>query len=327
MRRHHLRLLAAPDGRPLRLVEDVVDGDEVLEGALETADGTRFPVRGGIPRFVQDEGYTVSFGQQWHWYRAVQLESDRAQELTRARFREATGWTDDDLRGRLVLEAGCGAGRFTRLLAESGAEVYAFDYSGAVDACRETVDAAPNVFLAQGDLTMAPFRESAFDRVLSLGVLQHTPDPRASFLALVRHVKPGGEIAVDVYRKRGRVDRWGSKYWVRPLTSRLPPQLLRRIVEWYVPRWLPIDTRLARVPRLGRFLSAVIPCWNYTGMIEDPDELRAWAVLDTFDALSPRYDQPQTIEAVEEWVEAAGLIDVDVRPGGNGILARGRRPV
>jgi hypothetical protein len=128
-----------------------------------------------------------------------------------------------------------------------------------------------------------------------------------------------------VYRKAEYVDRWSSKFLWRPLTTRLPRAWLRRVVEWYVPRWLPLDTRLARVPRVGRFLTAVVPCWNYTGLLPlSPEELRAWAVLDTFDALSPRYDFPQTLEAARGWCEEAGLVDVDVRPGGNGILINAR---
>jgi hypothetical protein len=78
---------------------------------------------------------------------------------------------------------------------------------------------------------------------------------------------------------------------------------------------------------VGRFLTALVPCWNYTGLLPlTSSELRAWAVLDTFDALASRYDFPQTVESVREWCDAAGLVDVDVRPGGNGILINARRP-
>ena len=93
-----------------------------------------------------------------------------------------------------------------------------------------------------------------------------------------------------------------------------------------MPRWLPVDTRLARVPKLGRFLTAVVPCWNYTGLLPlERDELVAWAVLDTFDALSPRYDEAQTLETVQGWVRESGLVDADVRYGGNGIVVTARR--
>jgi SAM-dependent methyltransferase len=268
--------------------------------------------------------YADSFGEQWNRYRRVQLDSVTGKPLSRTRFFEGTRWPER-LDGERVLEVGCGAGRFTEVLVTTGAEVVAVDASSAVEACRETVGDAATVLRA--DLFSLPFPEGSFDRVFCYGVLQHTPDPRAAFLTIVRHARPGGQVAADVYRRLEHVDRWSAKTLWRPLTTRLPRSWLRRLVEWYVPRWLPIDTRLARVPKLGRFLTAVVPCWNYTGLLPlSRAELEAWAVLDTYDALSPRYDQPQTLETVHEWCAAAGLVELDVRPGGNGILINGRRP-
>jgi hypothetical protein len=93
------------------------------------------------------------------------------------------------------------------------------------------------------------------------------------------------------------------------------------------PSWLPIDNRLRRVPRIGRFLIAVVPCWNPYGLFELSDEEAvAWTILDTFDALAPRYDWPQSPESVEGWCSRAGLVEVSVRYGGNGIELNARRP-
>lgn len=290
---------------------------------------TRQPiaVRDGIPRFVVDAGYAESFGEQWSRWRLVQLDSHTGKPISRRRLEEGTGWDLDTLRGERVLEVGCGAGRFTELLAAAGAEVWAVDATSAIDACRRTVRDASNVHLFQADLHALPFEQGSFDRVLCYGVLQHAPEPRAAFRALVEQVRPEGLLAADVYRRADYVDRWSSKYLWRPLTTRLPPRALRRAVEWYVPRWLAIDTRLAQVPKIGRFLVAIVPCWNYTGLLPlSRDELVAWAVLDTFDALAPRYDRPQTLADVRSWCDEAGLVDVDVRPGGNGILISARRP-
>ena len=268
--------------------------------------------------------YADSFGEQWNRWRRVQLDSVTGKPISRTRFFEGTRWPER-LDGEHVLEVGCGAGRFTEVLVATGADVTAVDASSAVEAARETVGDAATI--VQADLFDLPFPEESFDRVFCFGVLQHTPDPRAAFLTIVRYARPGGWIAADVYRRAEYVDRWSSKYLWRPLTTRLPRAWLRRIVEWYVPRWLPIDTRLARVPRVGRFLTAVVPCWNYTGLLPlDEDELRTWAVLDTFDALASRYDEPQTLESVREWCDAAGLVDVEVRVGGNGIVVNARRP-
>ena len=282
--------------------------------------------RNGIPRFVPDDGYAESFGEQWNAYRRVQLDSATGKPLSRERLFRGTGWPER-LDGERVLEVGSGAGRFTEVLLGAGAEVWAVDASSAVDAARANLGGHPRLHLAQADLFDLPFEPGSFDRVLCFGVLQHTPDPRRAFLTVVEQARPGGAVAADVYRRAPYVDRWSAKTLWRPLTTRLPRRTLRRAVEWYVPRWLPVDTRLARVPRIGRFLTAVVPCWNYTGLLDlDREQLRAWAILDTFDALSPRYDEPQDIETVREWVAAAGLVDADVREGGNGIEVSGRRP-
>jgi SAM-dependent methyltransferase len=289
---------------------------------------TRPPLttRTGIPRFVPDDSYAESFGEQWNRYRRVQLDSATGKPLSRERLFRGTGWPER-LDGERVLEVGAGAGRFTEVLLEAGAEVWAVDASSAVEAARENLGEHERLHLAQADLFDLPFERCAFDRVLCFGVLQHTPDPRRAFLTVCEHVRPGGWIAADVYRRQPYIDRWSAKTLWRPLTKRLPRTMLRRVIEWYVPKWLPVDTRLARVPKLGRFLTALVPCWNYTGLVDlDREQLRAWAILDTFDALSPRYDQPQTLEGVRAWVAEAGLADAVVDYGGNGIELTGRRP-
>jgi SAM-dependent methyltransferase len=284
-------------------------------------------IRNGILRYVDEVDYAASFGEQWQRYRRVQLDSVTERSLSRDRLFDGTGWTPAELQSQLVLDVGCGAGRFTEVLLEAGARVVAVDASTAVDACRETCGEHPYLAIVQADLHALPFRPAAFDRVFCYGVLQHTPDPERAFRALVEQVRPGGCIAADVYRHQEFVDRWSAKRIWRPLTTRMPRDLLRRIIEWYIPRWLPIDNRLKSVPRLGRFLVAVVPCWNPRGLFDlTLEEEVAWTVLDTFDALAPRYDNPQSLEAVEGWCRRAGLIDVNVRYGGNGIELNARRP-
>lgn len=300
---------------------EIRDGDLAVDGG-----GSRVTVRSFIPRFAGESSYADSFGEQWNRYRRTQLDSRNGTTLTRDRFRSGTGWEEEDLRGNRILEAGCGAGRFTEIMLGAGAEVYAVDMSAAVDACLGNNGPHPRLHVVQADLFALPFEGGFFDKVFCYGVLQHTPDPKKAFLALTRFVKPGGEIAVDVYRRTPWITRWTAKYWYRPITRRMPRDLLRRIVEWYVPRWIPIDNFLQRVPVLKRAVPAIIPCWNYTGILPlDEKQIREWAVLDTFDALSPRYDNPQTIKDVASWFEEAGLADIRVRPGGNGILGNGRK--
>jgi SAM-dependent methyltransferase len=287
--------------------------------------GHAVPYRGGVFRFREDSGYNSSFALQWNRFKTNQIDAVNGTQLSLRRFAE-TGWAPADLSGKLVLEAGCGAGRFTRILSEAGARLVAFDYSAAVDACRENNGHFPNVAFLQCDIFDMPFRPHGFDYVFCHGVLQHTPDPKGAFMALSRLVRPGGRISIDVYHKDGLIRPWKSKYLWRPLTTRMRPERLLAFLEWFIPKWLPIDTAIKRIPRLGNYLGAVVPCWNYYFTDLSPEQKRAWAIMDTFDALAPTYDNPVRLADVRSWFSELGWSEVEVRPGGNGVIGNGRAP-
>jgi SAM-dependent methyltransferase len=318
-----MTLAQEPTGIDLALLADVLSAPlEFVDGCLMLR-GHAVPCRGGVLRFREDNGYNSSFALQWNRFKTNQIDAVNGTRLSLRRFAE-TGWAAGDLAGKRVLEAGCGAGRFTRILAEAQARVVAFDYSTAVDACRENNGNFSNVVFLQCDIFDMPFRPAVFDYVFCHGVLQHTPDPKGAFTALTRMVRPGGRISIDVYRKDGLIRPWKSKYLWRPLTTRIRPERLLAALEWFIPKWLPIDTAIKRIPRLGNYLGAVIPCWNYDFTDLSPEQKRAWAVMDTFDALAPVYDNPIRLEDVRDWFAALGWSDVEVRPGGNGVVGNGR---
>jgi SAM-dependent methyltransferase len=296
-----------------------------LDGGQLIIDGRPVPVRNGVVRFREDSDYNAPFALQWNRFRTNQLDAVNGTTLSMKRFAES-GWSTADLKGKRVLEAGCGAGRFTRILGEAGAHLVAFDYSGAVDAAVENNRQFKNTVFLQCDILDMPFRQGAFDYVFCHGVLQHTPDPEGAFRALVAMMAPGARISIDVYRKDGLIRPWKSKYLWRWLTTRMEPKKLLRLIEWYVPKWLPIDTAIKRIPRLGNYLGSVIPCWNYFRTDLSDEQKVEWAIMDTFDALAPAYDIPARLEDVERWFRESGLIEVEVRPGGNGVVGNGRKP-
>src|SRR5882672_9662337 len=142
--------------------------------------------------------YADSFGFQWNRHSRVQLDSFNGLSLSLDRLKAATHWPDD-LTGEVIVEAGSGAGRFTEHLAKTGATVLTFDFSDAITANLANNGDCRNVCFFQGDINDLPIPAGTVDKVLCLGVLQHTPDPRQSFLSLARLLKPGGQIAIDVY--------------------------------------------------------------------------------------------------------------------------------
>jgi SAM-dependent methyltransferase len=293
-------------------------GNRIKRGRLIDPDGADIPIIDHIPRFVGAENYARSFGMQWNLFRTTQLDSHNGTTLTRDRFYSGTKWDDHEMEGESILEAGCGAGRFTEILLGAKAKVYSFDYSNAVDACYKN-NAHDNLCLFQGDIYSIPFEQGRFDKIFCHGVLQHLPDSKSAFMNLVKFLRKGGKMSIDVYMKDGRINSWKSKYIWRPITTRLDPDTLFKVTRCYISKWLRIDTFLKKTALL-RGITLCVPCWNYVGWPLTDEQRLEWAILDTFDALSARYDRPQTIEEVTSWFEEAKLEDVEVSKGGNGII-------
>ena len=275
---------------------------------------------------MRADNYASNFGFQWNRFRRTQLDSVSGHPISRERFLRSSGIGPGDLNGKLVLDAGCGAGRFAEVALSLGARVIAVDYSKAVDACKLNLGASENLEVVQGDIYHLPFPPEHFDFIYCFGVLQHTPDAAGAFAQLPRFLKPGGKLAVDFYPKLARNVLW-PKYWIRPLTRRMPQATLFRWVEKLVPKVLPLSDLLARVPGTRGRLRYLVPIANYRGVLPLNDEqLREWAVLDTFDMLAPEHDHPVTIGTLRSWFERAGLIDLHVeRPGF--IIAYGTKPL
>jgi 2-polyprenyl-3-methyl-5-hydroxy-6-metoxy-1,4-benzoquinol methylase len=304
---------------------DHADGEQILSGTL-AGGGDRIPIVRGIPRFCALANYASTFGYQWTAFATTQLDSRAGwRNVSEKRLFAETGWPPR-MDGERLLEAGSGMGRFTEVLARSGAEVFTFDASVAVEVNAEHNGRFRNVHFAQADIHAPPYEWGSFDRVLCIGVLQHCPAPGKAFQALTPFLKPGGEIVIDVYRLSWR-SLFLGKYYLRPLTRRLRPEALHRLVKAHVGWAYPLTGSIQTLAgSLGRKVSAVLALADYRGVYDAPDAtLRALTELDTFDMLSPTYDRPQTLAEVRRWFRDAALIDVTVKPGRNGIEARGRR--
>jgi len=307
----------------LSLRNTEVQASEILEGELVcTQCRNSYPVRGGIPRFVSPDNYAESFGFQWKRHRTTQLDSHTGLPISRARLFEVTGWSDK-LHGQTVLEAGSGAGRFTEMLAETGATILSLDYSTAVESNFMNHGHLPNLHLFQCDIFCIPLRPASFDKVLCLGVIQHTPDPLGAVRSLVQFLRPGGELVLDVYAKRlTALLSW--KYLLRPLTCRMDRTRLYDIIAWGVPKLVPLAVVFRKC--FGRIGARLLPIVEYSHLGLPPDLNREWAILDTFDMYSAAHDHPQSLATMRRCLKEWGMSEIDVRDGLNGVIARGRLP-
>jgi 2-polyprenyl-3-methyl-5-hydroxy-6-metoxy-1,4-benzoquinol methylase len=144
-----------------------------------------------IPRFVDPENYAASFGLQWNEYRTTQLDTYTGTSISADRLTRLVGGSLNIFNGKKVLEAGCGAGRFTEVMLAANAQVFAVDVSSAVEANYMNCRNYPNYFVCQADIRALPLQPEQFDVVVCIGVIQHTPDPEVTMATLCSHVRPG----------------------------------------------------------------------------------------------------------------------------------------
>jgi SAM-dependent methyltransferase len=267
-----------------------------------------FPIVDEIPRFCEPENYSQSFGFQWNIFDKTQLDNYSHSNLSEARFYGETAWNPSELAGLNILEVGSGAGRFTEVfLRTTKAHLYSIDYSNAVEVnWRNNSKYHDRLQLAQASIYAMPFPDDSFDKIFCLGVLQHTPSFKDSVAALVRKAKIGGEIVVDFYPINGWYTKVHSKYIFRPITQRLPKETLLWLIRKNI-RWMLVLFDLLCCVRLG-VLTRFIPITDVRGFPKTltPEQRLEWAVMDTFDAFSPEFDNPQRIQDVARMFEDCG---------------------
>ena len=121
------------------------------------------------------------------------------------------------LRGKHVLEIGCGLGAASAEFARQHARVTALDvtWSGVNAVARRFALERLRGAAVQGDAMHLPFPNSSFDFVWSWGVLLHAPDLGAALAEIRRVLKPDGELRLMIYNRHsfynwlGIVGRYG----------------------------------------------------------------------------------------------------------------------
>lgn len=309
MKRAALEFLACPDCTgELAITTAVTDAAEIMEGELHCQScSVRFPIRGGIPRFVrsvtQIETQTAeAFGYEWKQYR----------ELAPRYRQQFIDWlrpiTPEFFRGKVVLEGGCGKGRHTALAAEFGARaIVAMDLGDAVESAYANTRALDNVHVVQADLNRPPVRR-VFDYAFSIGVLHHLPDPETGFRALVSKLRDGGTISAWVYGREG--NGW-IVHVVSPIREHVTTRLPLRVLDWLsagiaVPLFA--ATTLLYRPARNTRAARLLPYAPYLGYIADfPFREQRSIVFDHLLAPIAFYIRR---DEFEQWFTRAGLRDV-----------------
>lgn len=281
-------------------------------------------VRREVWDFVRDRDYAATFGDQWQRYSETQLDSRNGTTISRDQFERITGWRD--LRGRTVLDAGCGAGRYSEVALSMGARLVSMDLSEAAYVTRQNLPESESSVVVRGSLFAPPLAPAAFDDVFCIGVIQHTPDPLGVIAPLVRALKPGGRLAIWMYERRWYLPLM-PRMLMRHATSRMPNRMLRGLVRGLVTGFTPAARLVPRVPSrsLRKLATAALPIASYWGSLPlTADQQVQWSLLDTHDWLSPRYDLPQNFADVRAALESAGGVEIE-RVAMPGLAIRARR--
>lgn len=149
--------------------------------------------------------------------------------------------TFGDLAGKRVLDAGCGKGRFARVLLgeHPTARIHAMDIALAM-----LRHVAPPLAPCAGSLTALPYATGAFDALYATESLEHAVDIEGAVAELCRVVKPGGRIVVIDKNK----DHWGrleTPEWERWFGQRELETMLgkhcRRVESRPISYWEDVD--------------------------------------------------------------------------------------
>lgn len=336
MKTRVLEWLVCPvDHGPLRIEDPVAVGEgeaaDVVSGRLVCGCGHAFPIRDGVPRLRPDdlladgsaeaeqirqrakEGQTIaaSFGREWeHFDHDASRTWHETVEDRQRLFMQEVALTGEQLRGKLVLDAGCGNGSHSNGISQLGCEVLAADVTDAVTEAHRRYGAAPDsrVHYVQADLMNPPFRPGSVDVMYSSGVLHHNPDTRAALDSVCRSLKPGGTCYIWVYHMEPGL-KFRLQLLLRSMVCRWPAPLKHAFVRaWSVQSMLRQHLRTLF-------------------KLNDEKDRLTWSerIVDLMDIYTPRYRHMHTQDEVKGWYRALGMTDIattEVRDWGFGVVGR-----
>jgi arsenite methyltransferase len=335
------------DGGPLELQEAKRDGDEILAGALRATGGREYAITEGIPRFVtvEDPGQAQtqsSFGFKWTKSDSFGSEGMKRELhswlLDRYGFASGDGMRAFFASHERTLDAGCGAGFATSAWMDddwsSGGTWVGADISDAIDVARERLGQFPGTHFVQADVLELPFRPATFDVVFSEGVLHHTPSTERAVKTLVRLLRPGGELMIYVYRRKGPIREFTDDY-VREQLAELTPaeaweamrpltRLGQALAELETTVEVPEDVPLLGI-KAGRHDVQRLIYWNVAKLFWNPELTFEENNHLNFDWYAPRYAWRHTEDEVRRWFAESGLEIARLHVHEAGFTVRGVR--
>ena len=321
MRRWALEYLGCPvTNGPLSLVDETVQGEEIVAGRLVSAEGRTYEIVNGVPRFAvvaelgtQSVKSVESFAFEWNTLNFDLFHANWVEHIVRRNFGGL-----DFFRDKVMLDCGAGSGMHSRWMLDAGASrVISLELSGTVDGIMRSNLAAyaDRNLIVQCDIANPPVRKGKFDAVYCINVVQHTQDPAYTTGRLYGLLEEGQSLYINYYRmpeewwKQLRLQT--AERFRRLFTARLPkPVLLGAIRTAALGTFVPLLDRLVlqvmicgEVPagpdyRTRRYRQTVLNTYDWFGSHDFQHHYRCFELLALFKQASVGYERIPNLEEV-----------------------------
>lgn len=235
------------------------------------------------------------------------------------------------IKGKRILDAACGAGRFTEIMLKAGGDVLAADLSNGVEANYRNCHKYKKYQVCQADILQLPVRKETFNIVTCIGSLQNTENPEKVIEALYSYLKPGGLLAIDIYAY-GYPSTF-SRRILRAFLTRCSGQFALKFIENLTALLWPLHRFFRRFKTKpwskirGLFLK-LSPIVDYQTAYPQlsPKLLYLWAILDTHDTLTDQYKHLRSVTEIKNYLKKLGLKKIKTYYAGNGVESQAYKP-
>lgn len=280
-------------GVPRLLIETVVDYEYFLKKNIPDFANRKNEIyarhKDLIEAAIEKNKHTKkSFAQEWslfNYEKDTTWNANPEEMLTR--FLTETNETAASIKGKVILDAGCGNGLLNSLIANAGAVVIGFDFSLSVETAFEKNSNANAMFI-QADVQFAPVTFDAFDIVHCSGVLIHTNNTQYSFNKLIPFVKNAGKLSVWLYHPRKNFIH-NCFNFIRKYSSKLPLKLQYYLYLFFL---LPPTYIIKKAKR-------------------NPQNIREM-MIDILDWMTPQFRWEHTHEEATGWFKNATFNNIKI---------------
>ncbi len=178
---------------------EILTGKLICENCKET-----YEIINGVPiftRFSSNQNHKTkltanNFAYSWQKFSRTNKEFYKKQF-----FDWISPINETFLKGKVVLDAGCGKGHHLLMISPYVKEAIGVDISDSAFIAYNNTKHLPNIHIIKADLSYLPIKDGLFDYIYSVGVIHHTEEPKKTTHNLYTKAKENSIISLWVYGK------------------------------------------------------------------------------------------------------------------------------